>query len=220
VPWELDHRCRGKGKRHIIEVHYDNEDEEMRDDATIDSYLEQFEEASDSCALVEVSDSCKLGEDSDHCGLEGQLDGHDDNAYALAVISHSVDDLILQHSGDTGKDSHLLAPRHDELSMMTMTHLSSFQTPMIATTHEDISGIYDMVESCMRDAHQGHMDPQTQEERHDWQTIDLTHTYQYEENESFILETPLFDQVVDTDNMMGHLLPGSVCEDEDALLIG
>jgi hypothetical protein len=26
VPWERDHRCRGKGKRHIIEVHYDSED--------------------------------------------------------------------------------------------------------------------------------------------------------------------------------------------------
>jgi hypothetical protein len=29
VPWEPDHRCRGKGKRHIIEVHYDSEDEEV-----------------------------------------------------------------------------------------------------------------------------------------------------------------------------------------------
>jgi hypothetical protein len=56
VPWEPDHRCRGKGKRHIIEVHYDSEDEEMHGDATIDSYLEQFEEASDSCALGEDSD--------------------------------------------------------------------------------------------------------------------------------------------------------------------
>jgi hypothetical protein len=27
VPWEPYHRCRGKGKRHIIEVHYDSEDE-------------------------------------------------------------------------------------------------------------------------------------------------------------------------------------------------
>jgi hypothetical protein len=24
VPWEPDHRCRGKGKKHIIEVHYDH----------------------------------------------------------------------------------------------------------------------------------------------------------------------------------------------------
>jgi hypothetical protein len=27
VPWEPDHRCRGKGKKHIIEVHYDSDDE-------------------------------------------------------------------------------------------------------------------------------------------------------------------------------------------------
>jgi hypothetical protein len=77
-------------------VHYDNEDEEMHGDATIDSYLEQFEEASDSCALVEVSDSCTREEDSDHCALEGQLDGQDDITYVLAVISHSVGDLTLQ----------------------------------------------------------------------------------------------------------------------------
>jgi hypothetical protein len=25
VPWELDHRCRGKGKRLIIEMHYESE---------------------------------------------------------------------------------------------------------------------------------------------------------------------------------------------------
>jgi hypothetical protein len=66
----------------------------------------------------------------------------------------------------------------------------------------------------------GHMDPQTQEERHDLQTVDLTHTYPYEESESFVLETPLFDQVVETNSLMGHLLPGSVYRDEDALLIG
>jgi hypothetical protein len=54
----------------------------------------------------------------------------------------------------------VLAPRLDELPMMTVTHLSSFQTPMIATTHEDTSGILDMMEeSCVWTAHQGHMDP-------------------------------------------------------------
>jgi hypothetical protein len=75
VPWELDHICRGKGKRHVIEVNYDNEDEEMKGDGTIDSYLEQFEEASDSGAHVEVSDSGSLEEDIEHCALEGKLDG-------------------------------------------------------------------------------------------------------------------------------------------------
>jgi hypothetical protein len=71
VPWEPDHRCRGKGNRHIIEVHCESEDEEMHGDATIDSYLEQFDDASDSCTLVEATDSCMLGEDSDPCALEG-----------------------------------------------------------------------------------------------------------------------------------------------------
>jgi hypothetical protein len=96
VPWEPNHRCRSKGKKHIIEVHYDSEDEEMHGDATIDSYLEQFEEASDSCALVEASDSYALGKDSDPCILEGQWDGQDDSTCASAVISHSVDDLTLR----------------------------------------------------------------------------------------------------------------------------
>jgi hypothetical protein len=99
--------------------------------------------------------------------------------------------------------------------MMTMTHLSSFQTPMIATIHEDISGISDMMEEpCVRDAHHGHMDPQNQEEIHDVQTVDLTHTYQHEESESLLLETPLFEQVAETDILMGHLLPGPACSDE------
>ena len=30
----------------------------------------------------------------------------------------------------------------------------------------------------------------------------------------------MFDQVVETDSVMGQLLPGMVCVDEDALLIG
>jgi hypothetical protein len=78
-----------------------------------------------------------------------------------------------------------------------------------------------MEEPCVRDAHQGHMDPHTQEERHDLQIVDLTHTHQYDqESESFLLETPLFDQVGGTDSLMGHLLPGPVCSDEDVLLIG
>jgi hypothetical protein len=218
LPWEPDHRCRGKGKRHIIEMHYDNEDEEVHGDATIDSYLEQFEEISDSCALVEASDSCTLGEDSDPCTLEGQSDGQDDSTCALAVISHSVDDLTLQQSGDTSEDSHVLAPRHDELPMVIVTQLAPSQTPMIAMAHEDISGIADIVvEPCVRIAHPGQVDLH---ERHDLETMDFTHTYQYEESESPLLGTPLFDQTVETNSLMGHLLPGPVCSDEDALLIG
>jgi hypothetical protein len=104
--------------------------------------------------------------------------------------------------------------------MMTATHLSSFQTPMIATSHEDISGISDMMEEpSVRDAHHGHMNPQTQKERHDLETVDLTHTDQHEEMESPLLETPLVEQIVETDRLMGHLLLGSACIDEDALFI-
>jgi len=47
----------------------------------------------------------------------------------------------------------------DELSMMTLIHFSFSQTPMIAMTHEDISGI--SKESCVRVAHHEHIDPQT-----------------------------------------------------------
>jgi hypothetical protein len=49
-PWELDHRCRGKGKVHIVEVHYDSEDKEVYEDAQIYAYLEQSDDTSDSCA--------------------------------------------------------------------------------------------------------------------------------------------------------------------------
>jgi hypothetical protein len=51
----------------------------------------------------------------------------------------------------------VLAPRGDELPMMVVTHMSSFQTSMIAMSHEDISGMSDMMEEpCVRDAHHGH----------------------------------------------------------------
>jgi hypothetical protein len=50
--------------------------------------------------------------------------------------------------------------------------------------------------------------------------VDLTHTYQYEESESPLLDIPLMDQVVESDSLLGHSLPGSICDDEDALLIG
>jgi hypothetical protein len=51
------------------------------------------------------------------------------------------------------------------------------------------------------------------------QTIDLTHTYQHEEIESQLLETPLVKKTVETDRLMGHLLPGLACIDDDALFI-
>jgi hypothetical protein len=189
VPWKPNHRCRGKGKVHTVEVHYDSEDEEMHVNETIDAYLEQSNKASDSCAS------------------EGQLYGQDDSAYPSSSPSGNVEDSTLQHSGDTCEDSYVLALRHDEirrldnllvgvdmasrkscmendeLPMMSEPHFSSSQSPMLATTHEDISGIPDMVEEpCVGIVHKEHMDLQTQEERYGLEIVHLTHTYQYEES--------------------------------------
>jgi hypothetical protein len=50
--------------------------------------------------------------------------------------------------------------------------------------------------------------------------VDLTHTYQYEDIESPLLEIPLMDQVVESSILLGHSLPGLIYSDEDALLIG
>jgi hypothetical protein len=109
----------------------------------------------------------------------------------------------------------------DELSMMIGTHFSSSQTPMIATTHEDISSISDLVEEpCVRIALQGRMDLQIQEERHDLELVEKTHIYQYEEREQPLLEIPLLDQVMEIDNLIGYSLPGPVHSDEGALYMG
>jgi hypothetical protein len=112
----------------------------------------------------------------------------------------------------------VLAPRDDELPMMVVTHMSSFQTPLIATSHEEVSGMSDMIEDpFVRDAHHKHVDPLIQEEIQDVQIVDLTHTDQHEEIESQFLETPLVEQVMDTDRLMEKLLPGLAYIDEDAL---
>jgi hypothetical protein len=215
VPWEPDHRCRGTSNKHIIEVRYDSDDE-VCEDGEMDAYLEQSNDDSDSC--TEASDSGALEEDSDPCTLEEQLDGQDDNTSVSTDMSHTNDDLTPQQSGDTSEDSHVLAPIDDEHPMETMTHLSYFQTPTIATTYEDSNGMSDMMEEpYMRDTHQRQMDPQIHDEIQDVQTVDLTHTYQHEDIESQPLETPLIEQIVDADRLMEHLLPGSACIDEDAL---
>ena len=71
----------------------------------------------------------------------------------------------------------MLAPRDNGLPMMAVTHMSSFQTPSIATSHEEGSSMPDRVdEPCVRDAHHGQVDPQIQEEVQDVQAVDLTHT--------------------------------------------
>jgi hypothetical protein len=77
VPWKQNHRCRGKGKVHIVEVHYDNQDEEIHVNATIDAYLEQSDKASDSRTF------------------KGQLYGKDDSAYPSSSPSCNVEDSTL-----------------------------------------------------------------------------------------------------------------------------
>ena len=60
VPWEPDHRCRGK--KHIVEVREDSDDEAC-EDGSIEAYLWQSDDDSDSC--IEASDSDSTSEDSD-----------------------------------------------------------------------------------------------------------------------------------------------------------
>jgi hypothetical protein len=89
---------------------------------------------------------------------------------------------------------------------------------MIDMEHEDISGIVDIVvEPCVRITHLGQVELH---ERYDVEKMDFTHTYQYEESDSPLFGTPLFDQTVETYNLRGDLLLGLVCSDEDSLLIG
>jgi hypothetical protein len=224
VPWEPDHRCRGKGKKHIVEVREDSDDEAC-EDGSIEAYLEQSDDESDSCtgtsdsdSCIEVDDSSMLEEDSDPCIVDRQLDGQDDSTSVSADISHTIEDLTPQQSGYTSEDSHVLAPRDDELPTMVVTHMSSLQTPLIATSHEEVSGMLDRVdEPCVRDALPIHVDPPIQEEIQGVQTGDLTHTDQPKEIESQLLETPLVEKIAVADRLMEHLLPGSTCSDEDAL---
>jgi hypothetical protein len=111
------------------------------------------------------------------------LYGHDDSEYPSYSPLGNVGDSTLQHSGDTCEDSYVLALRHDkirrlddlpmgvdmafrkscmendELPMMEEPHISSSWSPMLATTHEHISGIPNMVEEpCVGIVHKEHMD--------------------------------------------------------------
>jgi hypothetical protein len=173
------------------------------------------------------------------------LEGQDDITYPSSSPLGNVEDSTLQHSGDTCEDLYVLALKHDELRrlddlpvgvdmdsrkscmendeipMMSEPHFPSSQSPMLATTHEDISDIPDMVEEpCVEIVQKEHMDLQTQEERYGLEIVYLTHTYQYEESESPLLEIPLMDQVVERNILLGHSLPGSIYSDEDSLFIG
>jgi hypothetical protein len=131
------------------------------------------------------------------------LDGQDDSACSLASLSDSVEDSTLQHSGDTCEDSDVLAPGMRScmgdifLPMeMSVTQSLPSQTFMLDMTQEDISDILEVVEEpCVVLEHKGHMDLQTQEERHGLEPVDYMHTYQYEEGESPLLGSLLLDQL-------------------------
>jgi hypothetical protein len=93
--------------------------------------------------------------------VDRKLDGHDDSPSVSADMSHTIDDLTPQQSGDPSEESHVLAPRYDELPMGAVTHLTPIQTPMIATSDQEISGTPGMIdEPSVRDAHHGQVDPQ------------------------------------------------------------
>jgi hypothetical protein len=62
MPWEPDHMCRGKGKKHIVEVREDSDDEAC-EDGSIEAYMGQSNDDSDTC--IEASDSDSTSEDSD-----------------------------------------------------------------------------------------------------------------------------------------------------------
>jgi hypothetical protein len=147
-------------------------------------------------------------EEDDPYVVDRQLDGHDDSPSVSADTSHTIDDLRPQQRGDTSEESHVLAPRDDELPMGAVTHLTLVQTPMIATSHEEISGMTGMMdELSVGDANHRQVDPQVQEEVQDIQGVDLTHTGQLEDMESQLLETPLVEQVAEANILMEHLLP-------------
>ena len=102
VPWEPDHRCRGKGKKHIVEVREDSDDEAC-EDGSIEAYLEQSDDDSDSCTEASDSDSCldvddtsSLEEDGDPYVVDRPLDGQDDSTSVSADMAHTIDDLMPQ----------------------------------------------------------------------------------------------------------------------------
>jgi hypothetical protein len=166
VPWEPDHRCSGEGKKHIIEVHYDSDDEDSEqsdddsDSCTEASDSDSTSEDSDDESCTKASDACTLEEEDDPCVVDRQLDGQDDSPSVSAGTSHTIDDLTPQQSGETSEESHVLAPRDDELPMGAVTHLTLVQTPMIAMSDEEISGTSGVMdEPSVRDAHHGQVYP-------------------------------------------------------------
>jgi hypothetical protein len=175
-PWELDHRCRGKGKVYYIEVHYDSDDDEDDRLAARDTpSVELSSEVSTHVGQVEELDMERTIPQFDH------LVGHEEYVHKEAALdasleqSHEANDT---HTSNGQSDDHgldVLAPRQDEIQMLgdlplgvdltskkscvgddeppmelSVTHSSPSQSPMLGMTHEDISGMMDVVEeSCV-----------------------------------------------------------------------
>jgi hypothetical protein len=122
-----------------VDGEIDVDSEQSDDDSgscTEASDSDSISEDSDDDSCTEATDACMLEEDDDPCVVDRQLDGQED--------STSVS-----------------APRDDELPMGVVTNLSPVQTPMIATSHEEISGTSGMMdEPSVRDAHHRQVDPQ------------------------------------------------------------
>jgi hypothetical protein len=110
-----------------------------------------YEDESLDASLEKSQDSCTFDGQSDD---QGACEGADVFAPRHDEIQR-LDDLPLSYDMTTRKS----CMGDDELSMMSMTYFSSSQTLMLATTHEDISGILDMVEEpCVGIEHKGHVD--------------------------------------------------------------
>jgi len=81
---------------------------------------------------------------------------------------------------------------------------------MIDMTLEDISGISNVVEDpCVLLEHKGHMDLQTQDERHDLEIEDYIHNYQFGESDSPVFGSSLIgwrDQQIDGELTSGTSL--------------
>jgi hypothetical protein len=143
--------------------HLVGHEEYVHEEAALDASLEQSHEASDTHTSDGQSDD------------QGACEGSD-------VLAPRHDEIQMLGDLPLGVDmtSRKSCMGDDEPPMeLSVTHSSSSQSPMLATTHEDISGIQDVVEEpCVVIEHKGHLDLQAQEERHDLETDDYIHTFQ------------------------------------------
>jgi hypothetical protein len=243
---EPNNRCRGKGKVYYVEVHYDSDDDEDDRFAAWDSpSVEVSSEVSTHMGQVEEFDMERTIPQFDHLVVHEEYVHKEATLDASLEQSHEANDTHTfdGQSDDRGLD--VLAPSQDEIRMLgdlpfglemtskkscagddeppmelRVTHSSPSQSPMLATIHEDISGIPDVVEEpCVVIEHKGHSYLQAHEERHDLETYDYIHTFHYGESESPLLGSPSIDQVVEIDMSMGYLLPRPTYSDRDAFLV-